>query len=423
MKYFNLLCLTFITTAILFSCTDDTGEVEVNYLEATAIYGDMDEIRSIPINEGPRAIENAGKIFVAEDYVLIGEEGKGIHVVNNQDRNNPVSNAFITIPGNKEFFVSGNALYAESYYDLLKIDITTPSQAVLISRSKNAIQDEFKNDKDETLIGFSYEEKTITLDENDDFMNEIVDDQLVYLDFAKNVIPKSSVPSSFAGNSSEAIGTVNRITTSNNYVYVVSNNNMIIVEDGENGLESNAIRIENIKEEMETVFPYQDNLFVGSKTSMSIFTISNGNNPVELYEFEHATSCDPVLPYKDVAYVTLRTADFSECPGNINALLAIDINNLSQPVQVMEKQMASPYGMSVINNHLYVGNGENGLSIFDVTNPQSPILVHSLPEITAFDIIADPSNSDYILIAGNDGMQQYKVNEDKTLEWASAIDY
>ncbi|MEM9544378.1 MAG: hypothetical protein AAGA77_00325 [Bacteroidota bacterium] len=423
MKYFDLICFTLITAAIFYSCTDDTGEVTVNYLEATAIYGDMDEIRSIPINEGPRAIENAGKIFVAEDYVLIGEEGKGIHVVNNQDRNNPISSAFIAIPGNKEFFVSGNALYAESYYDLMKIDITDPSQAVLISRSKNAIQDEFKNDKGETLIGFSYEEKTITLDENDDFMNEIVDDQLVYYDFARNVIPKSSVPSSFAGNSAEAIGSVNRITTWNDYVYIVSNNNMIIVEDGENGLASNAIRIENIKEEMETVFPYQDNLFVGSKTSMSIFNISNGNEPIELYEFEHATSCDPVLPYKDVAYITLRTADFSDCPGNINALLAIDINDLLQPVQVMEKQMASPYGMSVINDHLFVGNGENGLSIFDVSEPQSPVLVNSPTDIVAFDIIADPSNTEYILIAGNNGMQQYKVNEDKTLEWTSAIDY
>ena len=42
----------FILFALLiFSCTNDTGTVTVNYLEATAIYGDMDAIRSIPLNE------------------------------------------------------------------------------------------------------------------------------------------------------------------------------------------------------------------------------------------------------------------------------------------------------------------------------------------------------------------------------------
>jgi len=423
MKYLNTICIAIMSAIVIFSCTNDTGNVEVTYLEATAIYGSMDDIRAIPINEEPRSIENPGKIFIAENYVLIGEEGKGIHVVGNQDRNNPISEAFINIPGNKEYFVSGNYLYAESYYDLLKIDISNPAQAILTSRSKHAIQDEFINDKGETLIGFDYEEKTETFDENDDFMKEALEDQLVYLDFAKNVIPKSSVPSSFAGNSAQSIGTINRITKSKDHIYVVSNSNMIIVKDGEDGLSNDVDRLENIKEEMETVFPHQNNLFVGSKTSMSIFDITDGSQPVELYEFEHATSCDPVLPYADVAYITLRTADFSECPGNINALLAIDITDLSNPIQINEKQLASPYGMSVINNRLFVGNGENGLRIFDVANPQNPTLVSTNYDIIAYDIIADPSNSDYIFVAGNNGMNQYKIEDDLSLDWTSNIDY
>ena len=423
MKYIEILSLTIISTLVLFSCTNDTGSVEVNYLEATAIYGDMDDIRAIPLNETPRQIENPGKIYIGEDFVLIGEEEKGIHVINNSNRENPVTDAFIRIPGNKEFYVSGQYIYAESYYDMLKIDISNPYQALLTSRSKNAIQNEFINDKGETLIGFSYQDKTVTLNENDDFMTEVLDDQLVYLDFAQNVIPKSSVPSSFSGNSAQSIGTINRITKFEDHIYVVSNNNMIILKDDENGLSKEAIRLENIKEDMETIFPYQNNLFVGSKTSMSIFNISNNGHPIELYEFEHATSCDPVLPYNDVAYITLRTADFSKCPGNINALLAIDISDLSKPVQIDEKQLASPYGMSVINDHLFVGNGENGLSIFDVSDPHHPILIKTNKEIIAFDIITDPSDAEYLFIAGSNGMNQYKIGDDLSLNLTSNIDY
>jgi len=421
MKHLYFLSITILCSFFLFSCTNDSGTVTVNYLEATAIYGDMDAIRSIPLNEEGRTIEDPGKIFIGDDFVFIGEEGEGIHVINNQDRSAPVSAAFIHIPGNKEFYVLEGILYAESYYDMLKIDVSDPVNVQLLSRAKYAIQDEFKNDKGETLVGFSYEEKTITLGEDDDFMNEIIEDQLVYYDFAKNVIPKSSVPSSFTGNSAQSIGTINRITKSNNHVYVVSNNNMIMLND--NDFESDVTRIENIKEEMETVFPYQNQLFVGSKSSMSIFDISNGNQPNEVYDFEHATSCDPVLPYNDIAYVTLRTADFSQCPGNINALLVIDINDLSEPILTDEIQLASPYGMSVINDLLYVGNGVNGLSVFDVSETKKPILLKEYDDIVAYDIIADPSDSEYLFIAGSDGMNQYQIGEELTLSLKSSIDY
>lgn len=421
MRYLFLSTITLLSVLFFTSCTNDSGTVTVNYQEATALYGNMDDIRSLPLNATGQSIQNSGKIFISSDFVLIGEEGQGIHVMNNQDRSNPTSEAFIQIPGNKEFYVEGQFLYAESYYDLLKIDISDPYNAVLKDRAKYAIQNEFKNENGETLIGFSYENKTITLDEDDDFMNEIIGDQLVYLDFANNVIPNSSVPSSFTGNSTESIGSINRITISNDHVYVVSNNNMIILDDHNFG--NSITRIENIKEEMETVFPFEDKLFVGSKTSMSIFDISNSSHPNEIYDFEHARSCDPVFPHKNVAYVTLRTADFSQCPGNKNVLLVVDINDLSNPTQVAEIQLPSPYGMSVIQDLLFVGNGLNGLVVFDISDAQNPKLVKEYKDLEAYDIIADPNDSNYLFIAGANGMNQYHLRNDLSLELTSSIDY
>lgn len=421
MKNIYNLALPFFLALVLFSCTKDTGTVTVNYLEATAIYGDMDDIRALPLMESGKQIEDPGKIYIGEGFVLIGEEGEGIHVINNQDRENPTSEVFIQIPGNLEYFVSGQYLYAESYYDVLKIDISNPFQASLIARSQNAIQKEFINDKGETLVGFSYEDKTITLTEDDDFMTEILDDQLVYLDFAKNVIPKSTVPASFAGNSNQAIGTINRITKAREHIYIVSNNNMIILDD--NDFSKQATRIENVKEDMETIFPYQNTLFIGSKTSMSMYDITIENQPTEIYDFEHARSCDPVLPYNDLAFVTLRTADFSSCPGNINALLVIDLIDLSNPTKIDEIQQSSPYGMSVIDNLLFVGNGEYGLNIYDIKNKENIVLKKNHSEIVAYDILPDPNHSGYIFIAGSEGMNQYSLGEDLSLQLTSSIDY
>ena len=415
-SFLFILCLTLFIT----SCTEDTGTVTVTYQEATAIYGDMDEIRAMPLSEGARAISNAGKIFIGEDYVLIGEEGSGIHVVNNADRENPIRESFINIPGNREFYVSGNYIYAETYYDMVKIDISDPNQPILTARAENAIQEEFMDNQGNTLIGFNYQEKTIQLSDQDEFYDEIIGDQLVYLDFGKNIIPNSAIPTSFAGNSSAQSGTVNRITKNGDYVYVISNNNMMILNDTDGNF-TIANKMHNIKDDMETIFPYDNNLFVGSRSSMTIYSLDSEIQPTRLYDFEHATSCDPVLPHNKVAYITLRTADFSECPGNINALVVLDINNLSNPKEVDEIAMNSPYGMTVIGDRLYVGEGLNGLKVFDVSLNDNPILQMHFTDIEAYDIIADPTNSNIVFIAGPDGLMQFINGSADQLELKSTI--
>jgi len=411
----SLFLLSFLF--LVSSCTTDDGTVNVTYQEATAIYGSLDDIRSIDLNQPSRTFVNPGKIYVGDNFILIGEEGEGIHVVNNTDSQAPYVESFISIPGNREFVVFDNFLYAESYYDMLKLDITDPTKADLVARSEFAIQDQFTNNEGQVLIGFSYTEKQIQLDETDDFYNEVIGDQLVYLDYAKNIIPNSAVPSSFAGNSNQGFGTVNRISKVKDHIYVVSKNNLIILND--NTFAAKPIVYKELKEDMETIFPHNSNLFIGTRNSMDIYDIS----PQEVFEFDHATSCDPVLPQDDVAYVTLRTGDFAECPGNTNALVVVDVTNLSKAKVKGEIAMYSPYGMAIIGNELYVGEGKNGLKIFDVSNKFSPELISEDRTIEAYDIIADPRDATNVFIAGPNGLNQFEILDNKSLDIKSSISY
>jgi len=412
--------LVCIFSLFLTSCTKDKGSIEVHFQEATAIYGDMDVIRNVALIAPTTEIENPGKLFIGDDFILIGEEGKGVHVVNNSDRQNPLAEMFINIPGNREFFVDGHILYAESFYDVVKIDIENPLSPVLLDRAENAIQDIFTDDKGNALIGFSYEEKSVLLNQDDDFYNEIIGDQLVYYDFAKNIIPNSAVPSSFAGNSSDQIGTVNRMTKAKGHVYVISNSNMIVIPDDHN-FSSNARRILNLQEDMETIFPHKDHLFIGSRTSMTIYNTDYELRPQQITEFDHARSCDPVLPYQDVAYVTLRTGDFSDCPGDVNGLLVVDVENLSKAYLLTEIQMSSPYGMTVIGKDLYVGEGKNGLKIFDISNYKKPKL-KAEHDIEAYDIISDPFDNKIVFIAGPHGLSQFTIlGDNEVLDLQSTL--
>ncbi len=425
MKQLSLLVLGCLFAISFTACKKELNTATVTYQEANAIYGDLEAVRSQPLNTAVRSVENPGKVFVGADFILLGEEEKGVHVINNSDINNPQFINFIDIPGNREFFVKGNFLYAESYYDLIKVDLTDLNNVQLVSRATNILQETITNNTGEALLGFTFAEVTKEFDIDSDIYDEVVTDQYIYYDFARQIIPKSAVPSSFAGNSNGTSGTVNRITHSQDHVYVISLNDMAIINDANytmQSVESNVFN--NFPQAMETIFPYEDKLFVGSRTSMNIYDAVDPQNPIQIYNFEHATSCDPVLPTDEVAYITLRTADFSDCPGNTNSLVVLDIENLNNPREVTEINMLSPYGMSVIGNRLFVGEGDNGLTIFDVTDRQNPTEIKHDDTVKAFDIIAHPNNENIILIAGPNGLTQYTMEgENVDLDLNSQIQY
>lgn len=404
-----LLLLLPLSILTFQSCTKDFGSVEVTYTKATAVYGDLDDVRNTALLEDAKPIENAGKIFVAENLLLIGEEGKGIHIVDNTNPESPNNLSFINIPGNREYFVAGNTLYAESYYDMVKIDVSNKNQPVLESRVKDAFKGDqnFENANGESLIGFDFELVTEKVGEDSEIYQQLWGHQDVYYyDYADRIIPPSQVPTSFAGNSSASVGSVNRIAVVDEFIYVISRSFLTTFEDKGN-LEKIGTSLP-VFSNMETVFPNGNQLLVGTAQSMEVFDISNNSAPRWVSSFPHANSCDPVLPCGNIAFVTLRTGDVGNCPGDENALLVLDISK-TQPQQIQEIEMESPFGMMMANNRLYVGEGTNGLKIFNAEDKSNLTLESWEPNIEAYDIIYHPTNPNLLLIAGPTGISQYQI--------------
>ncbi len=394
--------------AILVGCTD-TADVTVTYTKGIATYGDLDAIRSTPIFEGARgAIVDAGKLFSNEELLLIGEEGEGIHIFNNADSENPVATGFLNIPGNREFYVKDNTIFAESFYDMVKIDISDPLSPRLVTRLENAISAELTNLQGETLIGFDFETVTEKVSKDDDIYAQIIDSSgPLYYDFEENLIPPSAVPTSFAGSSNSATGSINRIAELDGYVYVIGNSKLSVYDN--NG-EFRQVYSDFIGWQMETVFPFNDRLFIGTRNSVDIYNISDPSNPTYESGFWHATSCDPVLPVDgDIAYATLRTGDDNFCPGDDNALVVLDVSELTFVNQLQEIDMESPYGLTMIDNRLYVGEGPNGLKIFDATDRRNLQLIEHDRSIQAYDVLAHPLYSNIVMIAGPEGFSQYRI--------------
>ena len=85
--------------------------------------------------------------------------------------------------------------------------------------------------------------------------------------------------------------------------------------------------------------------------------------------------------------------------------------------------MRSPYGMAMIDSKLFVGEGENGLTIFDATNKLELVEVLHDGSIQAFDVMEHPTRNDLILIAGPNGLEQYIINENLGFQLESRISY
>lgn len=87
------------------------------------IYVDPLELEAIG-NLPPQDIENSGSIFLLDTLFFMLEQGKGIHVYGISDPTNAAGITFVKIPAITAFTVSENRIYADSWRDLVTIDIS-----------------------------------------------------------------------------------------------------------------------------------------------------------------------------------------------------------------------------------------------------------------------------------------------------------
>jgi hypothetical protein len=391
----------------LSSCSKTTGTISMNYTKAIAVYGDLDSLRNIPLLESPREIDKPIGHFIGNNCILIGERAKGIHLYDNNNISNPSKVGFLNIPFCKEFYVEGNFLYAESGYDFLKIDLTNIRIPLIVKRVNNAFHKFLKNDKDQVILGFVYQNATDEFEYNSEEAKDIRKEGKLYIDYRKKMIPLSTVPSMFTGNNGKSKGTINRICIIKNHIYLVGNDKMHIFSNNHDVYKVKDINIQN---NTETIYTDKDRLYLGSQTQLTIYNLSNPASPRKVGDVEHQESCDPVLAVGDYAYSTLRSVTNEGCAPSENILMVVEIKKSGRAKEVQTIGMKSPYGLALINDYLFVGEGQNGLTIFNAKNRDNLKEAKKLNEIVAFDIMQHPSKSDIIITTHQNGLREYKID-------------
>lgn len=125
---------------------DTAGQCEEYKKPGTPIYTSYQRLRESVQFEAARAPDRLGRMYLYQDFVFLNERNEGIHVIDNHDPEAPINVGFIRIPGNTELAIRGNYLYADSYVDLITLDLNDPANVQLINRQEDVFPyDPFQN--------------------------------------------------------------------------------------------------------------------------------------------------------------------------------------------------------------------------------------------------------------------------------------
>jgi hypothetical protein len=391
----------------LSGCLKDTYTKTYHYTYYVPVYKTSQEVRDNIKSNPSQPIEKAGKIYIKGNYIFLNDIDKGIHVIDNSNPSQPQQVAFITIPGNMDLAVKGNTLYADLYTDLVAIDISNPRSVVLKKVVPGVFPYRYYNSAfqpDSSKIIASWEKRDTTVTQKY-ALGELIGGGRIFMDYAALANGTSQTKSSASVSPYGVGGSMARFTIVNQRLYTVGTSELSAfnISNTENPF---FVAKKSMGAGIETIYPFADKLFIGSQTGMFIYDIRAADNPVQVGQFSHVMSCDPVITDGQFAYVTLRTG--TTCARNANQLEVLKLTNLVNPVSVKIYPMTNPYGLSKDGSTLFICDGKDGLKIYDANDVSNLQLKKVISISETYDIITLGSIA--ILVA-KDGLYQYDYSD------------
>lgn len=116
---------------------EDSGYCSEYKRDGMPVYMSYEVLRNAVEIQAARPPDRLGRLYVYGDYIFLNEVNEGIHVIDNHDPSQPVNKGFIRIPGNMDIAVRGDYLYADSYVDLLTLDLSEPNDIREVNRQQS----------------------------------------------------------------------------------------------------------------------------------------------------------------------------------------------------------------------------------------------------------------------------------------------
>ena len=342
---------------------------------------------------------------------------------------NPDPVLFINIPGNVDMAIKEDVLYADSYVDLVAIDVSDLNNVKEVGRMEDVFPYTVPEYDPEYRLAEVDQKKGVVMEWEIKQVKEQIEQDYYPIYYYRSYAEKlstdmanfSAASGGVGGGSGTTFGiggSMARFGLYKDYLYIVDNSHLYTfhISDLENPV---GLGVKNIGWNIETMFIYDDHMFLGTTSGMLVYSLEIEQNPTYINQYNHITSCDPVVVQNDLAYVTLH--DGGWCGRSVNRLDVIRMSDqYTQLNLIASYPMANPHGLGIDGDVLFVCDGGAGLKVFDASDPLT-ISSHKIAEfsdINTYDVI--PVNN-YLFMIGDAGFYLYDYSDLQDIQLLSTI--
>jgi hypothetical protein len=310
-----------------------------------------------------------------------------------------------------------NALYADMNRELWTIDITDPTNPSV----KNIIENVFpwypgaQPSPLDVKIVVDYTVKDTLIETSGDIVKE--EAQFMFFDATGNPVFSNAAmgPAGPAGAVYGTGGSMARFAALKERLFTVDGSGLSVFNIAAD-MKPEFVKRKQIGWLIETIYPFKENLYIGSLNGMYIYDLVNPDDPAQLSSVTHVRSCDPVVANETHAFVTLRNG--TRCWDGVNELQVYSTASLTNPVLLKKYPMTSPHGLGLSGNLLFICDGTDGLKVYDITDVNDLKLVKHIKGINTFDVI--PLNG-VAIVSCESGIYQYDYKDPNNIRPLSTI--
>lgn len=388
----------FVISLLIVSCDQDDNGDFIDYQVAIPVTQSLADFRASVSIEAPQAIKQAGKIYTYEDYIFVNDFFQGIHIIDNSNPENPIKLSYLKIPANQDIAVKDDILYADSGIDLVAFNISNITNITTVARLENVFPTYIEvipegadfidyssfDASEEVIVGFTYETR-----------RELISD----------VVFTEASNDAGSGNTGQG-GSLARFNITGDFLYAVDNFSLNVF-DITNLDNPQDLGEEHVGWQIETIFSYEDYLYIGSTAGMFIYSLDTPSSPTYQSEISHIVGCDPVVVQGNFAYVTIRGGNL--CGQDLSILEVINVEDKQNPFILEQYSLNQPYGLGVKDDLVFVCDQGVGLRVFNAS--QTPVLeqIQLFENATALDVI--PQDDKLIMVSETE-IFQYLYTED-----------
>lgn len=327
------------------------------------------------------------KIYLYGTTLIRTTPGEGIRFYDLSSPASPALRGRINMPQTADVAVRANYMYADNSADLVIFDISDLSRPVAVDTIRRVFDNPYYGPIDVQPIGDIEVGGASGCGGCDE-----------------SAASPGAVPTAAGDAARGTAGSLARFAVVGDYLYCIDNMTLQVYDISDPARPRYRNRV-SVAWEIETLFPYEDKLFIGGRSGMYVFDASDQDQPKPLGEFTHRRSCDPVVVEHNRAYVTLRGGN--ACGGFENQLDVIDIADIRTPRLLKSYPLDGPYGLGVRDRNVLVCDGASGLVILDATDPGNIREIGRVKGVTAHDIIL---SGNMMILSADDNFYLYDIS-------------